>query len=60
MSGFFKWLRANKFNAHLIVLALLFIPPIPLYFAAQSGAVGWIWALLGLVILGNVLVLFVR
>lgn len=60
MAGFLKWLRANKFNAHLIVFALLFVPPIPLYFAARYGAVGWIWALLGLVILGNLLVLFVR
>lgn len=60
MSGWIKWLRAHKFEAHLIVFALLIVPPVPLYFAARYGALGWIWALLGLVILGNLLVLFVR
>jgi predicted ABC-type exoprotein transport system permease subunit len=60
MTGLLKWLRTHKFEAHLIVLALLIVPPIPLYYAARNGAVGWIWALLCVVILGNILVLFVR
>jgi len=60
MSGLLNWLRTHKFNAHLIVFALLFIPPIPLYFAAQYGAVGWIWALLSVGVLGNILILLVR
>lgn len=55
-----KWLRTNKFQAHLIVLALLIIPPVPLFYAARNGSVGWIWIWLSVVVLGNILVLFVR
>ncbi len=49
----------KKFKLHLTALLLMLIPPIPLYFAAENGAVGWIWFLIGIVILGNLLVIFV-
>jgi hypothetical protein len=32
------------------------LPPIPMYYAAQRGETGWLLVLLGLVVLGNVLV----
>lgn len=52
-------LRKNKFQLHLIALLLMLIPPIPLYFAAQRGASGLIWVLIGIVILGNLLAILI-
>ncbi len=52
-------LRENKFNLHLTALLLMLIPPIPLYLAAQNGATDWIWLLIGIVILGNLIVIIV-
>jgi hypothetical protein len=52
-------LRENKFQLHLTALLLMLIPPIPLFFAAENGAMGWIWFLIGIVILGNLLVIIV-
>jgi hypothetical protein len=54
----FKYnLRENKFKLHLTALLLMLIPPIPMYLAAQKGATGWIWFLIGIVILGNLIVI---
>jgi VIT1/CCC1 family predicted Fe2+/Mn2+ transporter len=55
-----KWLTKNKFEVHLVAFLLMVLPPIPLYYAAQSGASGLIWALLALVICGNLLALLSR
>ncbi len=55
-----KWLSKNKFEVHLAAFFLMIIPPIPLYYAAQSGATGLIWALLAFVICGNLLALISR
>lgn len=52
-----KWLTKNKFEVHLVAFLLMVLPPIPLYFAAQNGATGLIWVLLGFVICGNLLAL---
>ena len=52
-------LRENKFKLHLTALLMMLIPPIPLYIVAENGAVGWIWFLIGIVILGNLLVIIV-
>jgi hypothetical protein len=60
MSGLLKWLQEHVFEAYLIALFLMVVPPIAMYLAAQRGADGWIWALLSLVVLGNLLVLSVR
>ena len=60
MAGIVAWLRAHKFETQVTAVLLMAIPPLPLYFAAQRGAVGWIWVLLSMVILGNVLVLLAR
>jgi hypothetical protein len=52
-------LRAKKFKLHLTALLLMLIPPVPMFFAAESGATGWIWFLTGVVILGNLIVIVV-
>ena len=54
-----KRLRTHKFEFHLAGILLMAIPPLPLYFAAQRDAQGWIWVLLSLVVLGNILTLLV-
>ncbi len=55
-----KWLTKNKFEVHLVAFMLMVLTPIPLYYAAQSGATGLIWILLGFVICGNILALISR
>jgi hypothetical protein len=60
MTGLIKWLRDHVFETHLIALLLMALPPAAMVFAARSGATGLVWALLGLVVLGNLLVLSVR
>jgi len=52
-------LRDNKFKLHLTALLLMLIPPVAMYFAAESGATGLIWFLIGIVILGNLIVIIV-
>lgn len=55
-----RWLRAHSFGAYLTAFLLMSVPPVPLYFAARAGAGEWVWPLLGLVILGNGLVLLLK
>ena len=60
MKRFFHFLRNNKFETYSIAFLLMMIPPIPMYFAAQSGNEPLIGFLLGVFILGNLLVLIVK
>jgi len=60
MTNLHNWIRSHKFEAHLLAFLLMVIPPVPLYLAAQRDAAAWIWGLLALVILGNLLALVVR
>jgi hypothetical protein len=53
-----NWLQTNRYSAHLVAFFLMILPPLPMYYCAQRGATGWVWALLGIVILGNVIALF--
>ena len=53
-------LRDNKFKLHLTALLLMLIPPAAMYLAAENGATGWIWFLIGIVILGNLIVVIVQ
>ncbi len=55
-----RWLGEHSFGAYLTAFLLMSVPPLPLYFAARAGASEWIWLLLGLVILGNGLVLLLK
>jgi hypothetical protein len=59
MSHLKEHLRKRKFELHLTALLLMLLPPIPLYFAAQNAAMVWIWILIGIVILSNLLVIIV-
>jgi hypothetical protein len=59
MQNFKNDLKEHKFQLHLAALLLMLIPPIPMYFAAQSGAAGLIWLLVAIVVLGNLLVIIV-
>lgn len=60
MQNLIHWLSAHKFRAHLSAFILMILTPVALYFAAQSDALEWIWGLLAVVILANVLLIFVR
>jgi hypothetical protein len=60
MQNLIRWLSAHKFTAHLSAFILMILTPAALYFAAQKDALGWIWGLLGVVILANILLIFVR
>jgi hypothetical protein len=60
MAEFLKKLSKYKFETHLTAFLLMTLPSIGLFYAAQRGAIAWIWGLLGLIILANVLVLLVK
>ena len=60
MRKMIEWLRTNKYESYLLAFALMVLPPIPMYIAAQQGASGWIWSLIGLIIIGNLIALVVR
>ena len=58
MTDLAQWLSAHKFQAHLLVFFLLALPPIALYFTAQSTV--WVTALLAVIVLGNLLAVLIR
>jgi predicted ABC-type exoprotein transport system permease subunit len=60
MRKMIKWLRTNKYESYLLAFALMVLAPIPMYFAAQQAAYGWIWSLIGLIVIGNLIALVVR
>lgn len=60
MNGLIRWLHSHTFQAYLIALALMALPPAAMYYAARGGNIAMVLVLLGLVILGNLLVLFIR
>jgi len=53
-------LRAHPFKVHAVAFLLMVLPPIPLYYAAINGNTLAMYLLLGIVVLGNILVLLVR
>lgn len=50
-------LRQKTFAVHLVAFLLMVLPPVPMYYAAQAGATFWMAVFVGLVVLGNLLVL---
>lgn len=52
-------INRNKLSLHLASFLMMILPPVALYRLAQNGAEGWIWALIGVVILGNLLAILV-
>jgi hypothetical protein len=55
-----NWLKSHKFEAHTLSFFLMVLPPAGMFYAAQSGAEGLIWALLALVVSGNLLAVALR
>ena len=55
-----NWLHTHRYAAHLVAFILMVLPPLPMYYFAQRDATGWVWALLGIVILGNLVALLTR
>ena len=55
-----NWLRTHRFEAHVIAFLLMITPPIPMILFARQGATVWIWPLLGLIVLGNLLELALK
>jgi hypothetical protein len=55
MNSLILWLRKNSFQAHAIALAIMVTAAAAMYFAAKLESTNWIWGLLGLFILGNLL-----
>jgi hypothetical protein len=60
MARLLIWLREHTFITYMIALLLMVLAPVGLFFSAQAGATVWIWALLGMVVLGNLLVLAIN
>lgn len=60
MRTFQQFLSAHKFQAHLLAFVLMVLPPIGMYLAAENGALVWIWGLLAVVVLGNLLAIAVK
>jgi hypothetical protein len=53
-------LKKHTFKIHTTAFLMILLPSALLYVAAQEQATGLSWLLLGLVVLGNLLVLFVN
>jgi hypothetical protein len=53
------WLKKHSFQIHTIAFLMMILPAIPMFHAAKSGNDPFILVLIGLVVLGNILVLFV-
>jgi len=50
-----KWMNDHKFGIALIAFGLMLLPPIGMYYAAQQNATDWIWGLLAVVVVGNLI-----
>lgn len=60
MAAILNWLKAHKFSTYIIAFLLMVLPPIPLYFAANASATGWMIFLLTLIAAGNLLAVLTR
>lgn len=54
------WLTKHSFEAYSLVFLLITLPASGLYLAARGGVEVVIWLLLGLIAVGNLLVLFIK
>ncbi len=60
MDSFTLWLRKHSFLAHAVALGIMSMSAAAMYFAARLESTTWIWGLMGLFILGNLLELAIR
>ena len=54
-----NWLNTHKFQVHALAFGLMMVTPVLMFIAAQGEAVAWIWFLLALFGVGNLLALSV-
>ena len=59
MDSWVPWLRKHSHQTHALALGIMVISAAALYIAAQLGSSAWIWTLIGLFILGNLMELIV-
>ena len=57
---FINWLRKSTFRIYSLAFILMLISSLLLYPAAKSGAADWIWLLLGIFILTNLMLLVIK
>ena len=50
----------HAFKIHSVAFVMMIVSSAGLYFAARGGAFGWIFGLLTLFIIGNILALMVK
>ena len=60
MTKLMDWLRANKFKVHLSAFLLMILSAIGMFLAANNDVIGIIWALLGVVVFANIVVILTR
>lgn len=54
-----RYLGQNKFRAYSVAFFLMIVPAIPLYIAGERGLTGWIWLLIGIIVIGNMLAILI-
>ncbi len=54
------WLTKHSFELYSLIFLLITLPASGLYLAARGGIEIMIWSLMGLIALGNFLVLFIK
>lgn len=52
-------MRERSFPVHVAAFLAMILPSAALYFVLGSGGVGWIWGLLAVVLLANILAMLV-
>jgi hypothetical protein len=60
MGSLLEWLKEHKFEAHLMIFLLMIIPSAGLYLAAQRDAGAWIWVLIAVFALVNILAMGIK
>jgi len=55
-----QWLKKHGYEAHLMAFCLMTLPPVLLYYSVRRDLDSMTWGLLGVVILGNLIALWVK
>ena len=58
MLALLRWLNQHKFQTLLMAFLLIILPPIGMFYSAQSTS--WTFALLAPVVAGNLLVILIH
>jgi 4-amino-4-deoxy-L-arabinose transferase-like glycosyltransferase len=60
MSDIVDWLNKHTYEIHSLAFGMMVLASVGLYLAAQAGSTSWIWGLIALVGLSNILVIIVK